>query len=189
MDAWAWVLILAAVVVIAVGAWLLIEQRQRTQVREHFGPEYERAVAEHGDRRAAEKDLVERTRRRDELDVRPLSEGARVRYSERWRTVQARFVDQPESAIGEADALLDEVMRERGYPVDDFETKAELLSVDHPVVVSNYRAARAVQERNATRLAGTEELREALLRYRSLFEELLEADTGRTDPTTRRQGA
>jgi hypothetical protein len=175
----------AVAVLVVVVAWLLIRQRRRAEVQERFGPEYDRAVAEHGDRRAAEKDLVDRRRRRDQLDIRPLPAGALARYSDEWRAIQARFVDQPESAITDADSLLDQLMRDRGYPVDDFGTKAELLSVDHPTVLDNYRAARAVQERNATRLASTEELRGALLRYRSLFEELLEVDT---DTTTARKG-
>ena len=100
---------------------------------------------------------------------------ARVRYADEWQAIQARFVDQPQGAITEADRLLDRVMRERGYPVDDFGTKADLLSVDHPVVLQNYRSARAVQERNAAGEATTEDPRDAMLRYRSLFDELLEA--------------
>lgn len=191
MEAWVWVVIALVLVVVTAVAWVVTRERQRVRVREQFGPEYDRAVAQHGDRRAAEKDLVERTRRRDELDIKPLTDGARARYSDEWQAIQGRFVDEPETAITEADSLLDRVMRDRGYPVDDFEdfeTKAQLLSVDHPTVLGNYRAARAVQQRNATRLAGTEELREALLRYRSLFDELLQPDALTTTDTPETRG-
>jgi hypothetical protein len=181
MDGWVWaVIIAAAVIVIVAVAWAVARQRQRRQTLSRFGPEYDRAVVDHGaDRRAAERDLLDRARRRDEFELRDLTPEARVRYRQEWQAIQARFVDAPEESIGSADRLLDQVMRERGYPLDvngDFDEKAGLVSVDHPDVVQDYRAARAVQQRNAQRLASTDELRQAILRYRALFEALLGAD-------------
>jgi hypothetical protein len=178
MDGWVWaVIIAAAVILIVAAAWAVARQRRRHQVLSRFGPEYDRAVEDHGDRRSAERDLLDRARRRDEFELRPLTAGARVRYRQEWQEIQARFVDAPEESIGAADRLLDQVMRERGYPLDangDFGDKAALVSVDHPDVVQDYRAARAVQQRNAQRIASTDDLRQAILRYRSLFEALLE---------------
>jgi hypothetical protein len=181
MDGWVWAVITAAAVIVIVAvAWAAARQRQRRQTLSRFGPEYDRAVADHGDdRRAAERDLLDRARRRDEFQLRDLSPEARNRYRQQWQAIQARFVDAPEESIGSADRLLDQVMRERGYPLDvngDFDDKAGLVSVDHPDVVQDYRAARAVQQRNAQRLASTDELRQAVLRYRALFEALLGAD-------------
>lgn len=189
VEAWQWIVIAAAaLVVVLLVAWAL-RQRRRARVRERFGAEYDRAVEWHGDRRTAEHDLTDRLRRRERLDIRPLPEAARLRYLEQWRAVQTRFVDQPEATIADADMLLDQVMRDRGYPIDDINEKTDLVSVDHPQVIEDYRAARAVRERSARRLATTDELRNALLRYRSLFDELLTVDaTGpaRTTEETRR---
>ncbi len=121
-------------------------------------------------------------RRRDRLDIRPLPEAARARYAEQWRGIQERFIDDPAGSVGAAHALLDQVMAERGYPTSDFEEQADLVSVDHPRVVENYRAAYAVYNRQQDGQATTEDLRDALVRYRSLFEELLHPD-GATDGT------
>jgi hypothetical protein len=174
VETWQWAVAAAAIVIVlALVAWAFSRSRKRTTVLERFGPEYERAVEQHGDRRAAETDLLDRARRRERLDIRPLGEDERARYVQKWRVIQAQFVDQPTAAIGEADALLDQVMRDRGYPVDSFEEKAELISVDHPQVVENYRAARTVRTSNRTRAASTEELRQAVLQYRALFDDLL----------------
>ena len=181
MDAWLWIVI-AVVVVAAVAAiaFVATRGRKRQQLRQRFGPEYERTVGEVGDRRAAEGELAERAKRREQLDIRPLSAAARDRYAEQWRQVQTRFVDQPDSAVGEADALVSQVMRDRGYPIEDFEAQAGLISVDHPHVVENYRFAHRIYVRNTQNLASTDELRQALLHYRSLFDELLEdKDTAR----------
>jgi hypothetical protein len=174
LEAWAWVLIVLAIVLIGFAIAVLAVQRRRRRgvLRERFGPEYDRAV-EGGRRGKAERQLGERLEHRDRLEIRPLSEGARERYSQRWDELQARFVDQPESVVDEADALVAGVMRERGYPVDDFETQADLVSVDHPHVVENYRRAHATYVRHTQQRATTEELRGAVVRYRSLFEELL----------------
>lgn len=173
MEAWQIAVIIAvAVLVVAALAWFLIA-RKRGAMRRRFGPEYDRTVAQLGDRKAAEQELRDRTQRREQLQLRTLDGESRERYRTEWLAIQREFVDRPEASIGDADVLLDRVLRERGYPVDDFEEKAALVSVDHPRLVEDYRAARAVRDRNTNHLANTDELRQALLRYRSLFEELL----------------
>ena len=167
-----WVLVIVVVVLLVVVGLLLYRQRQSAQLREGFGPEYDRALDEHGDQRAAEAELRERRERRRSYDIKPLEESARERYVERWKATQAKFVDQPASALTDADELVAEVMRERGYPVEDFDQQAADVSVDHPHVVENYREAHAI---HSTRDASTEDLRQAMVHYRALFAELLEA--------------
>jgi hypothetical protein len=174
MDTWVWIVIVAAIVVIGLVAWMIIRSRQRAHLQERFGPEYDRAVSDAPSKREAEAELREREERRDELDIKPLSPASRDRYVERWRAAQAAFVDNPRQAIGEADRLVSEVMRERGYPTDDFERRASDISVDHPDVVENYRAAHEISLANDAGKADTEDLRRAMKHYRSLFEELLE---------------
>ena len=181
MDAWVWVLIvLALLAVVAVVGWIAMRKRRTAKLQEGFGPEYERTVRERGDRREAEAELRERRDRRVELEIRPLSPAASDRYSREWRAVQARFVDEPVEAVGEADRLVTEVMRERGYPMDDFERQADVVSVDHPAVVQDYREGHAIYEAYDRGDASTEDLRQAMVHYRALFEELLETD-GSTD--------
>jgi len=167
-----WPLIIVIVALLAVVGVLAYRQRRSAQLREGFGPEYDRVVEERGDQRAAEAELRERRERRRSYDIKPLGATARDRYAERWRATQAKFVDQPASALSDADALLDEVMRERGYPVEDFEQQAADVSVDHPEVVEHYRKAHAI---HSGRRASTEDLRQALVHYRALFGELLES--------------
>src|SRR6185369_2754919 len=130
-----WLLVIVVVVLLCVVAFLVLRQRRTAQLREGFGPEYDRVLDERGDQRAAEAELRERRDRRRSYDIKPLGATARDRYGERWRETQAKFVDQPASALTEADGLLEEVMRERGYPVEDFEQQAADISVDHPEVV------------------------------------------------------
>jgi hypothetical protein len=148
-------------------------QRRTAALRDRFGPEYDRAVKTRDDQRAAESELRDRQRRRDKLDIKPLTEAARIRYAEEWRTVQEHFVDQPGEAVSQADMLLQQVMAERGYPMGDFDAQSDLVSVDHPAVVENYRVAHAIRDQMDTGQVGTEELRDAMLRYRSLFDDLL----------------
>jgi len=181
MDAWVWIVIAVVVAaVIVVVALVALQRRRRSRLQGRFGPEYDRAVE--GERRGrAERGLKDRVRRRDELEIRPLSSAARERYAAQWHELQARFVDQPEQAVGEADVLVSEVMRERGYPVDDFEAQAELISVDHPHVVENYRTAHGTHVRQGERRASTEDLRAAVVAYRSLFDELLSDSEERVD--------
>jgi hypothetical protein len=177
MPVWGWILIGIVVVIIAAAIVLVTHPRRSSRLRQRFGPEYDRAVGGAGQRRAGEAALLHREEERAGLDIRPLTPAAQTRYSEQWLSVQERFVDQPDLAVTEADTLLTVVMNERGYPVDDFEAQAALISVDHPDLVQNYRIAHRVMRQNRERQATTEELREALLRYRSLFEELLRPDS------------
>ena len=178
MDMWVWILL--AVVVLAVLAFAgaaAMRKRRSEQLREGFGPEYDHVVEETGDRREAERELADRQKRHDELEIVSLSDGVRTRYSEEWRQVQARFVDEPEAAVREADELVQRVMSDRGYPVaDDFERRAADVSVDYPDVVENFREGH--------RLAGssdTESLRQAMVHFRSLFAELLEGGHDREE--------
>ena len=172
----AWV-ILAIVIVVAVIAigWLWARLRRREQLQNRFGPEYGRAVDEHGDTRSAEKELMEREARRKQFDIRPLAPESRARYLERWKDVQARFVDEPAPAVTDADRLIGEAMRERGYPVDDFDQRAADLSVDYPEVVENYRAGHSIAAQGNGD-ADTEGLRQAMVHYRSLFDRLVERE-------------
>jgi hypothetical protein len=177
MDAWVWIVIAAAVVVAAALIWTSSRRARTRRLRDDFGPEYDRAIQERGDRRDAEAHLREREERRETLDIRPLAPASRERYAQEWGDVQARFVDDPVGAVGEADRLVVIVMRERGYPMDDFERQAELVSVDHPTVVEDYRKGHAAFAAHDRGEASTEDLRRAMVHYRALFDELL--GTGR----------
>jgi FtsZ-interacting cell division protein ZipA len=176
MATWFWIVIVVVVVVIALVAVMAARRRRTMMLRERFGSEYDRTVDASENQRVAEADLRERERERARLDITPLSEASRVRYTDEWRAVQQSFVDQPEEATAAAYELVNRVMAERGYPMRDFDAQADLVSVDHPDVVENYRAAHGIHERAQRQEASTEDLREALIRYRSLFEELLRGD-------------
>ncbi|HYY44889.1 MAG TPA: hypothetical protein VE975_06830 [Actinomycetota bacterium] len=173
MAAWVWIVIAAVIVVVIIGALLAYQQRSR-RVRKQFGPEYDRTVEERGSRREAEAELRDRLERRQRFDIRPLAAEARERYGAEWREAQARFVDDPQGGIAEADRLVHQVMAERGYPMEDFEQRAADVSVDHPEVVNHYRAAHSVSVAAGHGEASTEDLRQAMVHYRALFEELLE---------------
>ena len=178
MDAWVWIVIVVAVLlVLAAIAWSVTRRRRSAALEESFGPEYDRTIEESESRRAAERELRERQDRRDELDIRPLAPGARDRYSRSWEQLQAQFVDDPARSVSEADELIQDVMRDRGYPVDEFEQRAADLSVDHSELVANYRAAHGIARKHVHGEADTEELRQALVHYRSLFDELLESES------------
>lgn len=181
MDTGPLVAILIVLALLVVLALFASRQRRSRKLREQFGPEYDRTVAEAGDRKEAESRLQERTARRQRLDIVPLDAADRDRYVEAWRQAQARFVDEPAEATREADRLITAVMRQRGYPIDDFEQRAADISVDHPQVVDDYRAAQAIASANERSEASTEDLRQALVHYRSLFEELLEVDRADND--------
>jgi hypothetical protein len=177
MPVWGWILIAAAVVIVAVliVAAVSASRRKRTgRLQERFGPEYERTVLEVGEQSTAEKDLAARERKRAKLDIVPLTPEALEKYANRWQMVQTAFVDNPSSAVGDADRLVTEVIRERGYPVDDFEQQAADISVDHPTVVENYRAAHSIHLSQQNGDVGTEAQRQAFVHYRALFEKLLE---------------
>ena len=170
------VLIIALVVVVVAGiaAFLWRRKRRTERLRTQFGgAEYARAVEEGGNRRHAEAGLEERTQRVEAFHVRPLSAGDRERFVESWRGVQARFVDGPAGAVTEADQLLGDVMSARGYPVSAFEQRAADISVDHPLVLENYRTSHEIALRQVRGQANTEELRQAMVHYRTLFEELV----------------
>jgi len=162
------------VAVIAVAAWFTSQQRRRAHLREQFGPEYDHAVEAYGERGEAEQALTARAERVAALHIRPLSAEQSARYAEAWHAVQTHFVDDPENAIREADRLCGDVMEARGYPVGDFEQRAADVSVDHPRVLENYRAAHAVAATNERGEATTEQLRQAMVHYRTLFEELID---------------
>ena len=174
MDTGLLVAILVVIVLLALLAFFAGRQRRSRRLQDKFGPEYDRTVDQAGDRRTAEADLQDRAEHRQQFDVVPLDPEARTRYLEAWRSTQAQFVDDPVEATREADRLITSVMRDRGYPVDDFEQRAADISVDHPQVVDDYRAAHAIAAANDRSEASTEDLRQALVHYRSLFEELLE---------------
>lgn len=168
--------LIALVVIVVVGmAALLIARKRRTErLRSQFGgAEYALAVKEGGNRRHGEAGLKDRTERVEGFHVRPLAPGDRARFLESWRRVQSRFVDGPAGAVMEADQLLADVMSTRGYPVSDFEQRAADISVDHPLVMENYRTAHEIALRQTKGQANTEDLRQAMIHYRTLFEELV----------------
>ncbi|MGZ4609080.1 MAG: hypothetical protein ACXV2H_02335 [Actinomycetes bacterium] len=176
------IVILLVLVLLAVGAVALIlaaKRRARSEeLQGRFGPEYDRAIDEHGDRKAAESHLADVADRRDALEIRDLAPEERERFSHRWLAVQTAFVDDPSGAVRDADHLVAEVMRERGYPVDDFDTKVDMVAADHPLVAEHYRAAHTVGSR--VKEHGTEDQRQAFVHYRALFAELLDdGDHGR----------
>jgi hypothetical protein len=175
MSTWIWIVIgvAIAVVVLAIAAFAARQGRSR-RLRRQFGPEYDRTVSDAPTRREAENVLAEREERRKQLDIHPLTPTARDRYLQEWRAVQSRFVDEPAGAVDDADSLVQSVMAERGYPMEHFDAQADLISVDHPVVVQNYRAAHTIHGAYGRGDAGTEDLRQAMVHYRALFEELLE---------------
>jgi hypothetical protein len=169
-----WMLIAIVVVIAAAAGWWAWRRRERTaQLRQRFGPEYERVVRESGAVTQGEARLEARAKRVAELHIRPLAPEARTRYADTWNRVQNRFVDDPQGAVTEADRLVGEVMHERGYPLGDFEQRVEDISVDHPDVVMNYRATRDIAARNAAGKTTTEDLRQAMVHYRALFRDLL----------------
>lgn len=175
MSAAAIVGIIVALIVIGVGAWYVGVQRRRTHdLQAQYGPEYSRTVSQIGDQRRAEHELVKRQERVDALDIRPLSAEQRGQFTQQWRSVQAMFVDDPRGAVTRADGLVEEVMKTRGYPVSDFDQRAADLSVHHGRVVQNYRAAREIAIRHRRGMATTEDLRQAMVYYRELFQDLLE---------------
>ncbi len=171
-----WVL-LAVIVVLVIVVGVLVTRAQRSRrLKDDFGPEYKRAVAEHGDQGSAERDLADRRKRVDKFEIRPLAPASRERYLDQWGATQRHFVDEPASAVTDAHVLVQQVMRERGYPVDkDFEQRAADLSVEHPDVVDNYRAANEISISARDGQASTEQLRQSMVHYRALFDDLLAA--------------
>lgn len=177
---WIIVGVLALLIVVGLIAWGMSQQRRGEEMRRRFGPEYHRTLQDTGDERRAQEVMKAREERVRALQIRSLPAADRERYAEEWRGVQARFVDDPKTALQEADRLVERVMSARGYPMGQFEQRADDISVDHPQVVDNYRQAHAISiERDR---AATEDLRQAMVHYRALFEDLLEVH----EPAARR---
>lgn len=168
------VLAVAVLALIAIGAWLYLRKRQSERLVQRFGPEYGRAVDEMGSRSKAEAELRQREKRVSKLDIVPLSPSDAARFSQEWKALQGRFVDNPKGVLVEADLLVRELMEKRGYPMGDFEHRAADISVDHPAVVDHYRAAHDIAMRDKRGETDTEGLRQAIVHYRALFDELLE---------------
>jgi hypothetical protein len=175
------VIVIAVVVILIIAAlaWLYVRKRRSTtaDLRKKFGPEYERAVLTHGSERKAEARLADREKRVETLNIRDLDPTEHERFLKRWESVQSRFVDSPKGAVAEADDLVSSLMKTRGYPVADFDQRAADISVDHPRVVENYRSAHEIALRVGKDIATTEDLRTAMIHYRSLFEELVQVPT------------
>jgi len=166
------IIVVAVVVVIGVAVFYFLQQRTR-RLRSRFGPEYGRTVEEAGGKFRAESKLEELEKRVDRFSVHPLKPEDSERFRDSWRVVQAGFVDDPRTALGEADRLIGEVMTARGYPVADFEQRAAEISVNHAMVVEHYRAGHHVAQLHKQGLASTEDLRQAMIHYRTLFDDLL----------------
>jgi hypothetical protein len=164
---------MSVILVAAFVGWMLYQKRRTAHLRDSFGPEYDRELEKTGNRDKAEALLLQRKERVEHLNLRPLLSSDRARFLGAWRALQARFVDSPETAIADADRLVTEVMEKRGYPVTDFDQRAADVSVDHPVVVENYREAHAIALRQSRNEASTEELRQGLIHYRALLDELV----------------
>jgi hypothetical protein len=164
------------VLLLGLAAWVYMSRRRRVNLRERFGPEYERTVQAVGPARA-DAVLGERAERVSRFNLHKLTQDQADAFAREWRRIQSRFVDDPAGAVAEADQLVTQVMTARGYPLEDFDRRADDLSVDHPVVVQNYRTARTLALRRQRGEAGTEEMRQAVVNYRALFDELLEVDT------------
>jgi FtsZ-interacting cell division protein ZipA len=181
-DTQTW-MILAAVVVlaaIAVGAWFYRRQ-QSHKLQDHYGTEYTRTMTELGSRTKAESDLRAREKRVERLELIPLAAPDAARFTRAWQDLQGRFVDNPKGVVVQAEQLVRELMEKRGYPMGDFERRAGDISVDHPEVVANYRAAQSIAVRDQRGSADTEELRKAVVHYRALFDELLEVKASKQE--------
>ena len=173
MDQRTLAIVIAAVVIVAI-IFIVYRARRRQHLKEHFGPEYDRAVLEQGNTAKAETDLLSREKRVHSFSIKTLTPATRDGFAEEWTLIQSRFVDNPAAAVSEADSLVNRVMAARGYPVADFEQRAADVSVAYPAVVQNYRAARVIVLRHGRGDASTEDLRQAMVHYRSLFDELLD---------------
>jgi hypothetical protein len=178
MDTTTLMIVALVVLVLALGGMLLMQKRRSGHLRSRFGPEYERALEETGDKRKAEADLQQREKRVQKLSIRPLESAERERFTNDWRRIQAEFVDDPKGSLTHADVLLQELMSTRGYPVKNFEEAAADISVDHPTVVQNYRSGHDIAVRHERGEADTEDLRQAMIHYRELFDELVTGGSG-----------
>jgi FtsZ-interacting cell division protein ZipA len=180
IDTQTWIILAAAVALglVVIGVWFFYRkkqsQKQSHKLQERFGPEYDRTVNELGSRTKGESELKAREKRVERLEILPLAPSEAGRFTEAWQALQSRFVDNPKGVVVQAEQLVRELMEKRGYPMGDFERRAGDISVDHPDVVANYRAAQAIALRDQKGTADTEELRKAVVHYRALFDELLQ---------------
>lgn len=187
VDPFVWIgIVIVAFVLGALIAWAIYRSRQAKQYRDRYGEEYDRLYHETGDRNSAAAEMDRREERVQQFNIRSLTQDEQQHYVHAWRQVQSQFVDDPSGATRDADHLVEQVMQARGYPVGDFEQQADDLSVDHPRVVNNYRSARSIADRNARGEADTEELRQAFVHYRELFDDLLEASVRPAEDNSRR---
>jgi hypothetical protein len=180
-------LAIAAVVIlalVAIAVWLWSQKQQSRRLEQRFGPEYKRAVDQFGSRPKAEAELMSREKRVEKLSIVPLAPADADRFSQEWKVLQGRFVDNPKGVLLEADQLVRELMLKRGYPMGDFERRAADISVDHPAVVDHYRTAQEIAARDRKGEADTEDLRKAVVHYRALFDDLLEVG----EPATTERG-
>lgn len=174
------IVVVAIALVVAFAAWQMSQKKKSGQLKERFGPEYDRAVSESERRSEAEKELDDRATRVEKLHIKDLDPTEKARFGGEWQTVQARFVDDPGDAIKQADELVQRVMEARGYPITDFEQQAADISVDHPEVVTNYRSAHEIAAAHEREGVATEQLRQAMIHYRALFSDLLGSPTVRS---------
>ena len=181
MNTQTWIIlgVAAVIVLIALAAYLLYQKKQSRRLQERFGPEYGRAVKELGSRTKAESELLTRQKRGEHFNIVPLAPAEAARFGQAWKALQINFVDNPKGVVVQADELVRDLLLKRGYPMGDFERSAADISVDHPAVVANYRAAQIIAARNQRGEADTEELRKAVVHYRALFDELLETTEGK----------
>ena len=163
-------------VLIGLAAWYFVRRKRTERLQERFGPEYDKTVTAHQNQQRAEAELTEREARVRQFNIISLPQDERIRYRDKWLLVQSRFVDQPAAAIADANRLVKEAMQRCGYPLTDFEQSAADISVDHPHVVENFRAATRITERSGRSAVSTEELRQALIHYRALFDDLLHSE-------------
>jgi hypothetical protein len=173
MQTWEIVMIVTAILVAAVVGWLVYDQQRSKRLRKRFGPEYGRAVSEIGDRRRAESELARREAKLQKLNIRALTSTDRERFLTKWKMTQAVFVDDPVRAVHEADQLVNDVMRIRGYSVDDASERLENISAAYPRIAHSYREACDILSDQASGDASTESLRRAMVNYRELFDEVL----------------
>jgi hypothetical protein len=185
-----WIIVAGVVVVVllAVAAGLFFQKRKQSErLQQRFGPEYDRTLGELGGRTKAEAELKAREKRVEHFSITPLAPAEAVRFSQAWAALQGRFVDNPKGVVGQADQLVRELMLKLGYPMGDFERRAADISVDHPAVVENYRAAQAIAARAERGEADTEELRKAVVHYRVLFDEMLDVREAKQEVPSAKQ--
>jgi hypothetical protein len=180
MDQNTMIVVVIAIVAVVVAIWLVGQRQRRSRLRDRFGAEYHREVERQGNLSKAEATLAAREKRVARLHIKPLMADDAARFSQQWRAIQTRFVDDPRGAVTEADKVVGEVMLARGYPIGDFEQQVADISVDHPDVVMNYRAARDIADEHARGRASTEDLRQAMVHYRALFRDLLDSPVERS---------